>query len=104
VLLAALCISGCGGMSHPAATTAKLGGYPPRNEQAFLGSCVREATASAPQTTATRYCRATLACIEHRLSLAEFVQVNRNAILGRANPNVRTITGCAQAGRRAIGK
>lgn len=81
--------------SAPATTTAvKLGRYPAANEQAFLKSCMREATLHTSQARATSYCRVALACIEQRLSLGQFIEWNRDTLLGRANPYAKVGLGC----------
>lgn len=104
--LSVVCVTviGCGGTSASHSAGPALGKYPAANEQAFLGSCEREASASAPQDKAKRYCRTALACIENRMSARQFDQVDRNLMLGRANPGQRTVLACVKAARRTVGR
>jgi hypothetical protein len=98
-------IAGCGGSGRSAtsSTAASQARYPTPVEQNFIGSCEREAAAQTSQTTASKYCHAALTCVERRLPLTQFEQVERNAVTGRSNPKMSILLDCAKSSRRALG-
>ena len=118
VVIALSLVAGCGSattsntssgstaapISSPSGTTtaASLGHYPAANEQAYLQSCVREATLHISEARATSYCRLSLSCIERRLSLKQFIEWNRDAILGRASPYATVGLNCVKIAVRVL--
>ena len=86
----------------PATANARLGKYPAVNEQAYLESCVRAATAHIAQAPADKYCRVSLACIEQRLSLRQFLSLNQAIIYRQPSPYAKVALACSRIGARSL--
>ncbi len=110
-LLCALClaVAGCGdsGTSGSSAADRAAGevakdAYPAAVAKRFTRSCVVNAGLASggklDGDQASEICSLALACLERRLTFAEFVKAERLLLSGQTNPGARTIRRCAQKG------
>ena len=67
-----------------------------------MASCVREATLHASKSTATRYCRTALACIEQKISYKDFQALQRNLLQGEKNPSAKVVLACVKSARDQV--
>ena len=88
------------------ASAAAAADYPPAVEKRFLSSCSRVAKATAGSTVtraqARRYCRLSLACIERRLTLRQFVAYGKRLQSGRRNPAAKVVRSCTTSAARTV--
>jgi hypothetical protein len=83
-----------------AAVPATASNYPKKVDKAFLSSCEKSAVkAGAPRSKAETYCETVLHCLESKLTLKQFIQVNRDVTKGKYS---KTAKACIKKGKQAI--
>ncbi|HEX4107909.1 MAG TPA: hypothetical protein VHX88_07215 [Solirubrobacteraceae bacterium] len=124
----ALLLAGCGGSSHPtfaapplpanapratptartsvapALSGAAASDYPAQMRRTFTAACKKAASASGGTVLATRYCAATLTCIEQHLSYQEYATTEQDIVAGRKSPDMTELESCAASTRSQVGR
>jgi hypothetical protein len=83
-----------------AAVPATASNYPKKVDRAFLTSCEKSAVkAGASRGTSRTYCKTVLHCLESKLTLKQFIAVDRNVSKGHYS---KVANACIKKGKQAI--